>query len=106
MTIVIPSSEKGIVLLKLDIPGGKRELGESSRYSAIRECREELGAKLILQNNNKLLHEDWIETGSFCDNAMDYFILHRISSSSSSVILNGVENDFKENREAELIWKE
>ncbi len=81
LTIVTPSSEKeGSIALKLDIPGGKRELGENSRNGAIRECREELGAKLILHNNNKLLHEDWIETGSFCDKAMDYFILNRISS--------------------------
>jgi hypothetical protein len=39
LAIVMISSDSEA--LKLDIPGGKRELGESSRDGAVRECREE-----------------------------------------------------------------
>lgn len=85
----IKRGQKNVYPAHWDIPGGRVEVGELPRMAAIRECREEVGLEIELEN---ILHEDSNLDGQLVFTRLVY-AAHLLVDSKTDVNLDFEEHD-------------
>ncbi len=85
----IKRGQKNVYPAYWDIPGGRVEVGELPRMAAIRECREEVGLEIELEN---ILHEDSNLDGQLVFTRLVY-AAHLLVDSKTDVNLDFEEHD-------------
>ena len=84
----IKLGQKNVYPAHWDIPGGRVEAGELPRMAAIRECREEVGLEIELEN---ILHEDSNLNGQLVFTRLVYAA--HLLANSQTVTLDFEEHD-------------
>lgn len=85
----IKRGQKNVYPAYWDIPGGQVEVGELPRAAAIRECREEVGLEIELED---IIHEDSNLDGQLVFTRLVY-AAHLLPSSKADVTLDFEEHD-------------
>ena len=85
----IKRGKKNVYPAYWDIPGGRVEDGELPRDAAIRECREEVGLEVELEN---ILHENSNWAGNIVLTRLVY-ASHLLAVEKNDVILDLEEHD-------------
>ncbi len=85
----IKRGKKNVYPAYWDIPGGRVEDGELPRDAAIRECREEVGLEVELEN---IIHEDSNLDGNIVFTRLIY-ASHLLAVEKNDVILDLEEHD-------------
>lgn len=85
----VKRGQKNVYPAYWDIPGGRVEVGELPRMAAIRECREEVGLDIELEN---IIHEDSNLDGQLVFTRLVY-AAHLLVDSKTDVNLDFEEHD-------------